>query len=67
MMFDTTPDQAHHEQMVQVTRYVDIDFEPRAVTVKVTASKDSHFLGLYKFKKRLRKSSSSYNGPVGKG
>lgn len=34
IMFDTTPDQAHREQMAEVVRYVDIDFEDKTVSVR---------------------------------
>jgi len=34
VMFDSTPDAAHHEQMSQVIRYVDINFEEKTVVVK---------------------------------
>ena len=32
-MFDSTPDQAHHEQMSEVVRYVEVDFERKTVHV----------------------------------
>ncbi|CAN8026749.1 unnamed protein product [Ixodes persulcatus] len=33
-MFDTTPDQAHREQMSEVVRYVDVDFDKKSVKVR---------------------------------
>ena len=33
-MFDSTPDQAHREQISEVVRYVDIDFDKKTVCVK---------------------------------
>ena len=34
LLFDSTPDQAHHEQVLEVVRCVDIDFDKKAVSVK---------------------------------
>ncbi|XP_029636843.1 uncharacterized protein LOC115212143 [Octopus sinensis] len=34
LMFDTTPDRAHHEQISQVVRYVEVDFERKCVRVR---------------------------------
>ncbi|GBP92612.1 Zinc finger MYM-type protein 1 [Eumeta japonica] len=34
LMFDSTPDQAHHEQMSEVVRYVEVDFERKSVRVR---------------------------------
>jgi hypothetical protein len=34
IMFDSTPDQAHREQMSEVVRYVDVDFDRKEVCVK---------------------------------
>ncbi|KMQ89322.1 zinc finger mym-type protein 1-like protein [Lasius niger] len=34
LMFDSTPDQAHREQMSEVVRYVEIDFEKKTLRVK---------------------------------
>lgn len=31
LMFDSTPDQAHREQMSEVVRYVEVDFEKKTV------------------------------------
>ncbi|KMQ86410.1 zinc finger mym-type protein 1-like protein [Lasius niger] len=33
-MFDSTPDEAHREQMSEVVRYVEIDFEKKTVRVR---------------------------------
>ena len=33
-IFDSTPDQAHREQMSEVVRYVDINFEKKTVQIK---------------------------------
>lgn len=34
LMFDSTPDQAHREQMSEVVRYVEVDFERKTVRVR---------------------------------
>ena len=34
LIFDSTPDQAHREQVLEVVRYVDIDFHKKTVCVK---------------------------------
>ena len=34
LIFDSTPDQAHREQVSVVVRYVDIDFDKKTVCVK---------------------------------
>ena len=34
LIFDLTPDQAHREQVSQVVRYVDIDFDKKTVCIK---------------------------------
>ena len=34
LMFDSTPDQAHKEQMAQTVHYVDIDFQKKTIHVK---------------------------------
>lgn len=34
IMFDTTPDQAHREQMSEVVRYVEVDFDKKSVKVE---------------------------------
>ena len=34
LIFDSTPDQAHREQVSEVVRYVDIDFDKKTVCVK---------------------------------
>ena len=34
LMFDSTPDQAHREQMSKVVRYVEVDFERKTVRVR---------------------------------
>ncbi|KAL3179499.1 hypothetical protein MRX96_007750 [Rhipicephalus microplus] len=34
IMFDTTPDQAHREQMSEVVRYVEVDFDKKSVYVQ---------------------------------
>ena len=34
LIFDSTPDQAHREQVTEVVRYVDIDFDKKTVCVK---------------------------------
>ena len=34
LMFDSTPDQAHREQMSEVVRYVEVDFERKSVRVR---------------------------------
>lgn len=34
LMFDSTPDQSHREQMSEVVRYVEIDFEKKTVRVR---------------------------------
>ncbi|KAJ6668573.1 hypothetical protein lerEdw1_012055 [Lerista edwardsae] len=34
LLFDTTPDLAHREQMSEVVRYVDVDFQKKTVRVK---------------------------------
>ena len=34
LIFDSTPDQAHREQISEVVRYVDIDFDKKTVCVK---------------------------------
>ena len=33
LIFDSTPDQAHREQVSEVVRYVDIDFDKKTVCV----------------------------------
>ena len=40
LMLDSTPDQAHREQMSEVLRYVEVDFERKKVRVRES------FLGL---------------------
>ena len=45
-MFDSTPDQANHEQVSEIVRYVDIDFAKK--TVKVQES----FLGFIQTNKK---------------
>ena len=42
LMFDSTPDQAHREQMFEVVSYVDIDFEEKTVQII-----KNHFMVLY--------------------
>ncbi|GBL89879.1 hypothetical protein AVEN_179644-1 [Araneus ventricosus] len=34
LLFDSTPDQAHREQMAEVVRFVDINFEEKTVSMK---------------------------------
>ena len=34
LIFDSTPDQTHREQVTEVVRYVDIDFDKKTVCVK---------------------------------
>ncbi|CAN7942344.1 unnamed protein product [Ixodes pacificus] len=46
IMFDTTPDQAHREQMSEVVRYVDVDFDKKSVKV------EESFLGFIQVRKK---------------
>eukprot|EP00106_Octopus_bimaculoides_P011501 XP_014778943.1 PREDICTED: uncharacterized protein LOC106875364 [Octopus bimaculoides] len=46
LMFDTTPDRAHRERILQVVRYVDVDFERKCIWVRET------FLGFIQAGKR---------------
>ena len=41
LIFDSTPDQGHREQILEVVRYVDIDFDEKTVFVKES------FLGFF--------------------
>lgn len=34
IMFDSTPDAAHREQMSETIRYIDINFEEKTVVIK---------------------------------
>lgn len=46
IMFDTTPDQAHREQMSEVVRYVEVDFDKKSVKV------EESFLGFIQVRKK---------------
>ncbi|RLU18344.1 hypothetical protein DMN91_008701 [Ooceraea biroi] len=46
LMFDSTPDQAHREQMSEVVRYVKVDFERKTVRVRES------FLGFIDIKQK---------------
>ena len=50
IMFDSTPDQAHREQMSEVVRYVEVDFERKEVCVKES------FLGFIQISQKDAKS-----------
>ena len=38
LIFDSTPDQAYREQVLEVVRYVDIDFDKKTMCVKESFS-----------------------------
>ncbi len=44
LMFDTTPDHAHREQMSEIVRYVDINFDKKKKLFRLK----NHFSVLYK-------------------
>lgn len=46
LMFDSTPDQAHREQMSEVVRYMEVDFERKTVRVRES------FLGFIKISQK---------------
>ncbi|KAJ7335719.1 hypothetical protein JRQ81_013660, partial [Phrynocephalus forsythii] len=48
IMFDSTPDAAHQEQMSETIRYVDINFEGKTVVVKES------FLGFIQTHKKMQ-------------
>ena len=50
LMFDSTPDQAHREQMSEVVRYVEVNFETKTVRVRES------FLGFIEIKQKDAKS-----------
>ena len=47
LIFDSTPDQAHRKQFLEVVRYVDIAFDKKAVCVKES------FLGFLQLYKKM--------------
>ncbi|XP_072172633.1 zinc finger MYM-type protein 1-like [Diadema setosum] len=50
LLFDSTPDQAHREQMSEVVRYVEVDFQSRKIHVKES------FLGFIQISQKDAKS-----------
>ena len=51
LIFDSTPEQVHRKKVIEVVRYVDIDFDKKTVCV------EESFLGPFNFIKKMLQAS----------